>query len=99
MVETGARSVLRNAAEVRRAIAEKQWRAEMKRLGRPAVRKRFTDRLPVTDSMPYPDSKFVQAWLDQQDRNAKFWPVVITAMIILLAVLAAWPTVKGWMAR
>jgi hypothetical protein len=85
---------------IKRAEAEKIWRADMKQLGADVVRTRFTARMPVTDRMPYPDSAFVQMWLDQKGRNAKIWAGFVTAVSIvamIAACIAAWPVVNGWL--
>jgi hypothetical protein len=56
---------------IKRAKAERIWRADMMQLGADTIRARFAARLPVTDRPPYPDFDFVQRWLAQQDRKAK----------------------------
>jgi hypothetical protein len=79
--------------------AEKQWLDDMKSLGREVVLQRFTNRLPVTDRMPYPDSGFVQRWLDRQHHKARIWAAVLTASSIVAAIaacIAAWPVVRDW---
>jgi hypothetical protein len=70
---------------VSRADLETRWRADLKRLGRDVVRQRFTDRQAVTNTMPYPDADFVRKWLDQEERNAKFWPTVVTMLTLIFA--------------
>jgi hypothetical protein len=87
---------------ISRAKAQQKWRAEMDQLGSDVVRTRFTARLPVTDSMPYPDSTFVQEWLARQDRRAKTRTAFLTAIAIIgtiAACIAAWPVVKDWISH
>jgi hypothetical protein len=65
---------------IKRTDLEKKWRAEMKQLGRETVRDRYIHRLPVTDSMPYPEADFVRKWLDWQDLKAKFRPTIVVLL-------------------
>jgi len=81
----------------KRSEMEKRWREEMVRLGRDAVRQRFTNREAIIDLMPYPDADFVRRWLDQEERNAKFWPRIVTALTLIFAAIAAWPVIKSWL--
>jgi hypothetical protein len=68
---------------------EKRWRAEMKQLGRDVVAQRLTSRQPVVDLMPYPGADFVRKWLDQEERDAKFWPRIVTFLTLAFAAIAA----------
>jgi hypothetical protein len=80
-----------------RAAMEKRWREEMRLLGRDAVRQRFINREAIIDLMPYPEADFVRKWLDQEERNAKFWPRIVTALTLIFAAIAAWPIIKSWL--
>ena len=71
--------------------------AEMKQLGRDVVAQRFTSRQPVIDLMPYPEADFVRKWLDQEERDAKFWPRIVTFLTLAFAAIAAWPIIKSWL--
>jgi hypothetical protein len=85
---------------IKRAEAEEVWRSDMEQLGRDVVRTRFIARMPITDRMPYPDSNFVQNWLDQKDQIAKIRTALVTAVSVvamIAACIAAWPVVKGWL--
>lgn len=84
---------------IKRAEAERKWRAEMKQLGLETVRTRFTARLPVTDVMPYPDAKFVQDWLARQDRKVRARASFVTTLALIgtiAACIVAWPVVRDW---
>jgi hypothetical protein len=61
----------KDAVRISRAQLEKRWRTDLKQIGRDTVRYRYTNRLPVTDVMPYPEAEFVRKWLERQDRKAK----------------------------
>lgn len=89
-----------DSSAIKRAEAEKIWRADMRQLGTDEVRTRFTAHVPVTDRSPYPDSAFVQKWLDQKDRNEKIWIgfVAATSIVAMIATcIAAWPDIKNWL--
>jgi hypothetical protein len=81
----------------KRVADEKRWRAEMKLLGRDVVAQRFTNREAIIDLTPYPEADFVRKWLDQEERNAKFWPRIVTALTLIFAAIAAWPIIKSWL--
>jgi hypothetical protein len=82
-----------------RVAQEKRWRAEMEKLGRDVVSQRFTNRQAIIDLMPYPEADFVRKWLDEQERKAKFWPTFVTLLTVLLAGIAAWPVIQGWITK
>jgi hypothetical protein len=85
--------------QVSRAKLEAIWRADMKQLGREVVRKRYAERMPVTDRMPYPEAAFVQRWLDRQDLKAKIGAALIGILTLGFAAIAAWPVIKDWIGR
>jgi hypothetical protein len=71
----------------------------MDKLGLETVRQRQTQRLPVTDAMPYPEADFVLGWIAEKERPVKIWRAVLAGAAIVAAVaacIAAWPVIKGW---
>lgn len=84
---------------VKRSEVERIWRADMKQLGKDVVRKRYAERLPVTDRMPYPDAAFVQRWFDRQDLKSGTGAWFVGFLTLAFAAIAAWPVIKDWIGR
>jgi hypothetical protein len=86
--------------KIERAELERRWRTEMKQLGVNTIRTRFIQRMLVTDTMPYPEHAFIQAWLEKQERKARLRADVMRAIVVvgvIAACIAAWPTVRDWL--
>src|SRR5690242_8862881 len=78
-----------------RARQEAGWRDEMERLGPGVVRSRFAARIPITDVGPYPDARFVQAWLDGKDREKAALETRTSKATLKWARIAGWSGVIG----
>jgi hypothetical protein len=85
-----------------RAAQEKQWLEAMEKLGPEIVHFRFTNRMPVIDNTPYPESAFVQSWLkvkneekEAQEESVRwymrwtYWAALGAAFVGIIAIAVA----------